>query len=108
VWIGDREDYRIVIYNSEGSFLRTMQTDNLVCALHFDRNGDPWMASGQDGQFLKLDRETGRVVGAIGKGMGVGPGQFIEASYWVFDKDNNLWAGDTSVGRVTFMQAPQR
>ncbi|MGY8639440.1 hypothetical protein RAD15_43975, partial [Bradyrhizobium sp. 14AA] len=95
-----REDYRIVVYNSRGQFLRTMQTRNLVCAIQFDRDGNPWMASGQDGQFLKLTRD-GKVVGAVGNGMGIGPGQFIEASYWVFDKQNNMWAGDTSVGRVT-------
>ena len=103
VWIGDREDYRIVIYNSAGQFLRTIQTRNLVCAIQFDADGEPWMASGQDGQFLKLNRE-GRVIGAVGKGMGIGVGEFIEASYWVFDKQNNLYAGDTSVGRVTVMK----
>jgi hypothetical protein len=43
------------------------------------------------------------VLGAVGNGMGIGHGQFIEASYWVFDKKNNLIAGDTSVGRVTVM-----
>jgi DNA-binding beta-propeller fold protein YncE len=101
VWVGDREDYRIVIFNSQGQYLRQIPTENLVCAIQFDRNGEPWMASGQDGQFLKLDRKTGKVVGATGNGMGIGKGQFIEASYWVFDKDNNMWAGDTSVGRVT-------
>ena len=107
VWIGDREDYRIVIYSGDGKFLRTLQTRNLVCALNFDPQGQPWMASGQDGQFLKLDR-NGKVLGAIGNGMGIGPGQFIEASYWVFDKQNNLYAGDTSVGRVTKMLAPSK
>jgi hypothetical protein len=107
VWIGDREEYRIVVYSGDGKFLRTMQTRNLVCALNFDRHGNPWMASGQDGQFLKLTRD-GKVIGAIGNGMGIGHGQFIEASYWVFDKDDNLWAGDTSVGRVTKMLAPKK
>jgi len=105
VWIGDREQYRIVVYSGDGKFLRTMQMRNLVCAIHFDSHGNPWMASGQDGQFLKLDR-NGKVLGAIGNGMGIGPGQFIEASYWVFDKQDNLYAGDTSVGRVTKMVAP--
>ena len=104
VWIGDREEYRIVIYSGDGQFLRTVQMRNLVCALNFDSHGNPWMASGQDGQFLKLDR-NGHVVGAIGNGMGIGHGQFIEASYWVFDRDDNLYAGDTSVGRVTKMVA---
>jgi hypothetical protein len=102
VWIGDREQYRIVIYNANGEFLRTLQMRNLVCALNFDHRGNPWMASGQDGQFLKLDR-SGRVLGAIGNGMGIGVGQFIEASYWSFDPRDNLYAGDTSVGRVTVM-----
>jgi hypothetical protein len=105
VWIGDREQYRIVVYNSAGQFLRTMQMRNLVCALQFDAQGNPWMASGQDGQFLKLDRQ-GKVLGAVGNGMGIGRGQFIEASYWVFDAQNTMYAGDTSVGRVTKMVAP--
>lgn len=107
VWIGDREQYRIVVYTADGKFLRTMQMRNLVCALQFDAHGNPWMASGQDGQFLKLDR-NGKVLGAIGNGMGIGAGQFIEASYWVFDQQNNLYAGDTSVGRVTKMVAPEK
>jgi len=107
VWIGDREQYRIVVYSSDGTFLKTMQMRNLVCALQFDSHGNPWMASGQDGQFLKLDR-SGRVIGAIGNGMGIGLGQFIEASYWVFDKQDNLYAGDTSVGRVTKMVAARK
>ena len=74
-------------------------------ALYFDADGRPWMASGQDGQFLLLDR-TGKVLGAIGNGMGIGTGQFIEPSYWVMDRHHNLYAGDTSVGRITRMVAP--
>jgi hypothetical protein len=107
VWIGDREQYRIVVYNAKGQFLKSIVSQNLVCAIQFDADGNPWMASGQDGQFLKMDR-NGKVLGAIGNGMGIGPGQFIEASYWVFDKQNNLYAGDTSVGRVTVMVAPKK
>ena len=105
VWIGDREDYRIVVYTGDGVFRKTLQMRNLPCALYFDSHGNPWMASGQDGQFLKIDRD-GKVLGAVGNGMGIGPGQFIEASYWVMDKDDNLYAGDTAVGRVTKMVAP--
>ena len=107
VWIGDREEYRIVVYSGDGKFLKTMQMRNLVCALYFDSRNQPWMASGQDGQFLKLDR-NGKVLGAIGNGMGIGAGQFIEASYWAMDKQDNLYAGDTSVGRVTKMVAPKK
>jgi DNA-binding beta-propeller fold protein YncE len=107
VWIGDREEYRVVVYSGDGKFLKTIQMRNLVCALYFDSRGNPWMATGQDGQFLKLDR-NGKVLGAIGNGMGIGTGQFIEASYWVMDKQDNLYAGDTSVGRVTKMVSPRK
>ncbi len=103
VWIGDREDYRILVYSADGKFLRQIPTRNLVCAIQFDPAGNPWMASGQDGQFLKLDR-SGRVLGAIGNGMGIGRGQFIEASYFVFDRDMAIYAGDTSVSRITVMR----
>ena len=102
VWIGDREQYRIIVYTDDGRFVKTLQMKNLVCALNFDHKGNPWMASGQDGQFLELSHD-GRVLGAIGNGMGIGTGQFIEASYWVFDPHDNLIAGDTSVARVTAM-----
>jgi hypothetical protein len=106
VWIGDREQYRIVVYSADGKFLRTILTRNLVCAIHFDPEGNPWMGSGQDGQFLKMDR-SGKVVGALGNGMGIGPGQLTEASYFVFDKQGNLYTGDTSVGRVTVFRKPR-
>jgi hypothetical protein len=107
LWIGDREDYRIIVLTGDGKFVKTLQTTNLVCAIQFDAQGEPWYASGQDGQFLKINRD-GKVLGAIGRGMGIDEGQFIEASYWSFDKQNNLYAGDTSVGRVTKMVAPRR
>ena len=100
VWIGDREEYRIVVYSGDGRFLKTIQMRNLVCAITFDAHGEPWIATGQDGQFLKIDR-TGTVLAAVGNGMGIEAGQFVEASYWVFDTQDNLYAGDTSVGRVT-------
>lgn len=107
LWIGDREDYRIVVLTADGKFVKTIQTTGLVCAIQFDAQGEPWYASGQDGQYLKINRD-GKVLGAVGKGMGIEPGEFIEASYWVFDRHNSLYAGDTSVNRITKMLAPHR
>jgi hypothetical protein len=107
VWIGDREQYRIQVYNADGKFLRTILTHNLSGTLNFDAGGNPWMATGQDGQVLKLDR-SGKVVGAVGNGMGTGFGQFIEAAYFAFDKSGNIFVGDTSTGRVTELVAPRK
>jgi hypothetical protein len=104
IWIGDREQYRIVIYSSNGLFLRTIQMRNLVCSIQFDPEGNPWMGTAQEGQFLKLDR-TGKVLGAVGRGNGRGPGQFGEASYLVF-KGKDIFTGDTTTGRITRIVAP--
>jgi hypothetical protein len=107
VWIGDREEYRIVVYDANGKFIKTIQMRNLVCALYFDPHGQLWMASGQDGQILKIDR-AGNVLGAIGNGSGTEKGQFIEASYMAMDSQGNLYSGDTSVGRITELVAPKK
>jgi len=107
VYIGDREEYRVVVYTGDGKFLRTMQLRNLICALNFDRQGNLWVASGWDGQFLKVNKQTGQVLGAIGNGNGTGEGQFLEASYFVMDSKDNIWTGDTARGRITEMIHPK-
>ena len=104
VYIGDREEYRIVVYNHDGRFIKTIQMINLVCALYADPHGQLWMATGQDGQILKIDWD-GTVLGATGKGPGRGEGQFVEASYLVMDSRGNLFTGDTSVPRITELVA---
>ena len=107
VYIGDREDYRVVVYTGDGKFLRTMPTRNLICALYFDKQGNLWLASGWDGQFLRINKQTGQVLGAVGNGNGTGEGQFLEASYLAADSRGDLWTGDTARGRITKMVASQ-
>ena len=106
VWLADREQYRFVIYSAEGKFVRTIQMRNLTCAIAFDAKGEPWMTSGQDGQVLKIDRD-GKVLGAIGGGMGLEPGKFIEAASIAFDKAGNIYVGDTSVARIAKISPPK-
>ena len=100
VYIGDREEYRIVVYSGAGKFIKTIQMRNLVCALYVDSRKQLWMATGQDGQIFKIDWD-GNVLGAIGNGPGRGIGQFTEASYLVMDSKGNLYTGDTSLNRIT-------
>jgi sugar lactone lactonase YvrE len=100
VYLGDREEYRIVVYSANGKFVKTIQSTNLVCALYTDRQGQLWQATGQDGQLYKLDWD-GNVLGVAGLGSGRGTGQFVESTYMGMDSKGNLWVGDTSVGRVT-------
>jgi DNA-binding beta-propeller fold protein YncE len=106
VYIGDREEYRIVVYDANGKFVKTIQMRNLVCALYVDPHKQLWMATGQDGQIFKIDWD-GNVLGAIGNGPGKGEGQFTESNYMAMDSHGNLYTGDTSVARITEMVAPR-
>ena len=106
VYIGDREEYRIVVYTGDGKFVKTIQMRNLVCALYVDPHKQLWMASGQDGQVFKLDWD-GKILGAMGNGQGRGEGQFVESTYMGMDLRGDLFVGDTSVGRVTQFVAPK-
>jgi hypothetical protein len=107
VWIGDREEYRFVLFRQNGEFVRTIQMRNLTCSLRFDPQGEPWLADGMDGQVLKIDRD-GNVLGAIGGGQGKAPGQFMESNYMTWDKDGNIYLGDTILPRITELVAPKK
>ena len=102
VYIGDREEYRLVVYDAQGKFLKTIQMRNLTCALYVDPHKQLWLATGQDGQIFKIDWD-GNVLGAIGNGPGAGDGQFYESTYMAMDSQGNLYAGDTGLARVTMM-----
>lgn len=106
IWIGDREQYRLVVYSNEGEFVKTIQTRNLTNNLAFDKNGDLWVGTGGDGQFLKMDRD-GKVLGAMGNGPGDGFGQTGETGYVRWDSKGNLITGSTTQPRVTVFTPPQ-
>lgn len=105
LWIGDREEYRLVVYNNEGKFLRTIQTRNLICNVAFDKKGNLWVGTGGDGQFLKMDRD-GKVLEAIGNGPGGGIGQTGETGYIRWDSKGRLITGSTTQPRVTVFTPP--
>jgi hypothetical protein len=107
VWIGDREEYRFVLFKQNGDFVRTIQMRNLTCSIRFDPKGEPWLADGMDGQVLKIDRD-GNVLGAIGGGQGKADGQFMESNYMTWDNEGNIYLGDTILPRVTELLAPRK
>jgi sugar lactone lactonase YvrE len=102
VYIADREEYRLVVYDARGTFVRTIQLRNLTCALYVDPHKQLWLATGQDGQIFKIDWD-GNVLAAIGNGPGRGEGQFVESNYMAMDAQGNLYAGDTTAPRITMM-----
>ena len=99
VYLADREEYRLVVYDARGKFIKTIQLRNLTCALYVDPHKQLWLATGQDGQIFKIDWD-GNVLGAIGNGPGNGEGQFTESSYMAMDAQGNLYTGDTGFDRI--------
>jgi len=104
VWLGDRDQYRLVVYSGEGKFIKTLSMQNLTCAVHFDSHGNLWVATGNDGQLINIDRD-GNVLAAVGNGRGTGNGQFMETNFMGIDAQGNLYTGDTTVPRITEMVA---
>lgn len=107
VYIADREEYRLVVYDGSGKFVKTIQMRNLTCALYVDPHKQLWLATGQDGQIFKIDWD-GNILGAAGNGPGREHGQFVESNYMAMDSQGNLYTGDTSVGRITRLIAPKK
>jgi len=107
VWIGDREQYRLVVYTGEGRFVKTLQMRNLTCNIAFDPQDRLWIGTGQDGQLLQIDR-NGKVLGAVGNGRGWGTGQVSETGYITWDKRGNMLTGATGQDRVTVWIKPKR
>lgn len=107
VWIGDREEYRLVVYTAEGKFVKTIQMRNLTCNVAFDPEGRLWIGTGQDGQLLQIDRD-GKVLGAVGNGRGWGYGQVSETGYISWDKEGNMYTGATGQDRITEWIKPKR
>jgi hypothetical protein len=84
-----------------------VQTRNLTCNVAFDKNGDLWIGTGGDGQFLKMTRD-GKVLGAVGNGPGNGEGQTGETGYIRWDSKGNLITGSTTQPRVTVFTPPSK
>jgi hypothetical protein len=79
---------------------------NLTCNIAFDARGNLWIGTGQDGQILRIDR-NGKVLGAVGNGRGWGYGQVSETAYITWDKQGNMYTGETGQDRVTEWVMPK-
>jgi DNA-binding beta-propeller fold protein YncE len=96
LWVTDRENQRIQIFDQDGTFIREHKYGGLPSSLII---GDRyiWVANGFAGQLLQLDL-NGRVLAAIGK-LGKGVGEFTEAHSVTVSPAGEIWVGD-SVGNA--------
>jgi DNA-binding beta-propeller fold protein YncE len=82
VYVADREEYRIVVYDGNGKFIKNIQTPNLICEFLVDRDKQVWMSTGMDGQILKADWDA-NVLGAAGEGREKDPASSGKPATWL-------------------------
>ena len=97
LWVMDRENQRIEVFDQEGTFVREMKYKGLPCSVAFGRN-EAYMVNGFAGQLLRLDL-TGKVLAATGK-PGKALGEFGEAHFLAISPRGDLYVADSVNGAL--------
>ena len=92
LWVMDRENSRIEVFEQDGSFVREMAYAGLPCGVDFGADA-VFMVNGFTGQVLKMDLD-GQVLAAMGR-PGTNPGEFGEAHYIAVSPRGELYVSDT-------------
>ncbi|HEX4133428.1 MAG TPA: peptidyl-alpha-hydroxyglycine alpha-amidating lyase family protein [Bryobacteraceae bacterium] len=92
MWVADRENERIQIFDDDGKFIREIKYAGLPCGLEIG-NQYIYMVNGFAGQLLRLDL-NGNVLAAVGKS-GKGVGEFGEAHYVAVSPKGEIYVADT-------------
>jgi streptogramin lyase len=97
LWVMDRENSRIQIFDQEGTFVREVKYAGLPCSIHIQKDGIT-MVNGFTGQILRLDLE-GKVLGVYGK-----MGEFGEAHNVAVNAKGEVFVGDVTKGVLKFVR----
>ncbi len=99
LYVADREAKKILVFDVNGKYIRTIQKDTRICAFYVTKDKQLYMTSGTDGQLEKLDW-NGKILGITGGGQGKGPDQYGEAHYMTIDAQGDIYVADTGLKRV--------
>jgi sugar lactone lactonase YvrE len=97
LWVTDRENQRIQVFDADGTFVREMKYAGLPCSVDIGRQYI-YMVNGFAGQVVRMDL-TGKVLGALGK-PGTGPGEFGEAHFIAVSPKDELYVADSVNGAL--------
>ncbi len=92
LWVTDRENQRIQVFDADGLFIKELKYAGLPCALDIGKQYI-YMVNGFAGQVLRLDL-NGAVLAATGK-PGKGVGEFGEAHFIAVSPQGELWVADS-------------
>ena len=93
VWVMDRENQRIQIFDTNGAFVREMKYSGLPCSIDIGTE-HIYMVNGYGGQVVQLDL-SGKVIAAVGK-PGTGLGEFGEAHSIAVSPRGELFVADSA------------
>ena len=96
LWVTDRENQRIQIFDQDGKYIREIKYAGLPCSLDIGSQYI-YMVNGFAGQVVKLDLD-GKVLAAAGK-PGNGVGEFGEAHFVAVSPRGEIYVAD-SVNRA--------
>jgi DNA-binding beta-propeller fold protein YncE len=97
VLVGDRENNRIQVFNSEGEFLEVWP-GFAPYGMSFDAKGTLFVADGRANKVLRLSPD-GKVVGSWGQ-KGKGPGEFNLPHMLAADSKGNLYIAEVGGQRL--------
>jgi sugar lactone lactonase YvrE len=92
LWVADRENSRIQVFSTDGTFKREMKYAGLPCDVDIGKDA-VFMVNGFTGQIVELGLD-GAVLGAVGK-PGRALGEFGEAHYIAASPKGELYVADT-------------
>ena len=92
LWVADRENQRIQIFDADGKFIRELKYAGVPCSLAFT-DQYIYMVNGFAGQLLRLDLQ-GKVLAAVGKS-GTGVGEFGEAHVVAVSPKGEIYVADS-------------
>ncbi len=98
VFVGDRENHRIQIFDANGRFLDQWNQVGTPFGLAQSASGDIYMVDGYANHLLKLDQQ-GRILGRLGK-PGRAPGRFRIAHHLTVGQNGELYVAEVENLRV--------
>ncbi|HYV62879.1 MAG TPA: hypothetical protein VE958_09400, partial [Bryobacteraceae bacterium] len=98
LWVPDRENQRIQIFDQDGKYIREVKYAGLPCSLDIGSQY-MYMVNGFAGQLLRMDLD-GKVLAAVGKPGPAGSwGEFGEAHFIAVSPKGEIYVAD-SVNRA--------
>ena len=92
VYVGDRENKRIEIFDADGKFLKEWTGIGYPYGLFITADQHVWMIDGGYDRIVELD-QNGKILGALGE-PGHAPGQFAWGHFLAIGKDGKIYGAD--------------